>query len=265
MATPREQLADVLRQSRIDAGYAAQRDLAKVLTVSRPVITRAENPREPVPSPGLLAAWAKATNAPIAVLNDYATRARSPRSWFAKWADDFEQRATMLRWFEPLLVPGLLQTENYARALVSWKPFSSDDTDARLNTRLARQSVLERAELRVLILGSVLNREVGDASVMSEQIAHLLNLGSRSSITIQLVPDTPDVAGALGGAFAIATEGAADTAAYADSLVQSGVYTDTSLISRAGRVWDGLRADALPWGQTRDLLGKAGEKWKTQT
>jgi transcriptional regulator with XRE-family HTH domain len=264
LATPREQLADILRQSRIDAGYAAQRDLAKVLTVSRPVITRAENPREAVPSPGLLAAWAKATKAPLAVLNDYATRARSPRSWFAKWADDFEQRATLLRWFEPLLVPGLLQTEAYARAVASWKPFSAN-TETNLTERLARQSVLERAELRVLLIGSVLHREVGNREVMAEQLAHLFDLGSRPNITIQVVPDTPDVAGALGGAFAIATEGATDTAAYADSLIQSGVYTDTDLIARAGRVWDGLHANAVSWSQTRDLLGKAGEKWKTAT
>jgi Domain of unknown function (DUF5753) len=169
----------------------------------------------------------------------------------------------MLRWFEPLLVPGLIQTESYARAVVSWKPFSAE-VDSSISERLARQSVLDRAELRILLLGSVLYREVGDASVMSEQIDHLLNLGSRPSITIQIVPDTPDIAGALGGAFAIATEGATEVATYAESLVKGSVYTDTDLIARASRVWDGLHADAVSWSQTRDQLGQAGEKWKAQ-
>lgn len=260
MATPREQLANALRQARIDAGYESHAALAKVLNVSRPVISRAENPREAVPSLALLESIAEATGADLATINGYAQRARSPRNWFAKWADDFEQRATMIRWFEPLLVPGLIQTENYMRAVLGWKPFRAD-TDTRLSTRLARQSVLDHAELRILLLGSVLNREVGDASVMCEQVQHLLDIGERPSVSLQIVPDTPAVAGALGGAFAIATEGSADTAAYADSLVQSGVYTTPDQITRAVRVWDGLRSDALPWSQTRDFLDQAGSRW----
>jgi transcriptional regulator with XRE-family HTH domain len=263
MATPREQLADALRQARIDAGYTSHRALAKVLNVSRPVISRAENPSDPIPSPGLITRWAKATSADVTMLNDYAKRARSPRSWFARWAEDFESRATLIRWFEPLLIPGFIQTENYARAVLAFKP-DSPDAEANLHTRLARQSVLDRASLRVLLLGSVLNRQVGDASVMCEQIDHLLAVGVHPSVTLQIVPDIPEVAGALGGAFAIATQGTADIAVYSESIVKGGVYTESDLITRAVRVWDGLRAEALPWTQTRVLLKEAGEQWKQQ-
>jgi hypothetical protein len=260
MATPREQLAEVLRKSRIDAGYESHGALARKLNVSRPVVTKAENPAHPVPSDAILAAWAGATGAGLDVLTDLAQRARSgPPGWFAKWAD-IEARANLIRWFEPLLVPGLIQTESYARAVLAWKP-DSGSAEANLKTRLARQSVLDRAELRVVILGSVLNREVGDASVMCEQVEQLLIVGSRPSVMIQILPDTPAVAGALGGAFAIATEETADVAAYTDSIVKGGVYTDPDLIARAARVFDGLRADALPWTQTQDLLRKAGERW----
>ncbi len=83
---------------------------------------------------------------------------------------------------------------------------------ANLKVRLARQAVLDRAELRVVILESVLYREVGDAATMGDQLQHLLAVGSR-------------------------------------------------LLARATRVFDGLRADALPWTQTQDLLTKAGERW----
>jgi transcriptional regulator with XRE-family HTH domain len=260
MATPREQLAEALRKSRIDAGYESHGALARRLNVSRPVVTKAENPAHPVPSDAILAAWAGATGAGLDVLIDLAQRARSgPPGWFAKWAD-IEARASLIRWFEPLLVPGLIQTESYAKAVLGWKP-DSGSAEANFRTRLARQSVLDRAELRVVILGSVLNREVGDASVMCEQVEYLLAVGSRPSVMIQIVPDIPAVAGALGGAFAIATEGTADVAAYTDSIVKGGVYTDPDLIARAARVLDGLRADALPWTQTQDLLRKAGERW----
>jgi transcriptional regulator with XRE-family HTH domain len=260
MATPREQLAELLRQARLDAGFGSHGELARKLNVSRPVVTKAENPAHPVPSDALLAAWAGATGAGLDVLTDLAQRARSgPPGWFAKWAD-IEARASLIRWFEPLLVPGLLQTESYASAVLAWKPDSAA-AEANLKNRLARQSVLDRAELRVVILESVLYREVGDAATMCEQVQHLLVVGNRPSVMLQVVADTPAVAGALGGAFAIAAEGPADVAAYAESNIQGAVYTDPDLIARAARVFDGLRADALPWTQTQDLFRKAGERW----
>lgn len=260
MATPREQLAALLRQARLDAGFGSHGVLARKLNVSRPVVTRAENPAHPVPSDAVLAAWAGATGAGLDVITDLAQRARSgPPGWFAKWAD-IEARASLIRWFEPLLIPGLLQTESYARAVLAWKPDSAS-AEVNLKNRLARQSVLDRAELRVVILESVLYREVGDAATMGEQVRHLLAVGNRPSVMLQVVADTPSVAGALGGAFAIAAEGAADVAAYAESNIQGLVYTDPDLIARATRVFDGLRTDALPWTQTQDLLEKAGERW----
>src|ERR1700733_7884744 len=140
MATPREQLTDILRKSRIDAGYASHGALAQKLNVSRPVVTKAENPVHPVPSDVVLAAWAGVTGAGLDVLTDLALRARTgPPGWFAKWAD-IEKRATMIRWFEPLIVPGLLQTESYARAVLTWKPESAR-AEVNLANRLARQSV----------------------------------------------------------------------------------------------------------------------------
>lgn len=100
-----------------------------------------------------------------------------------------------------------------------------------LRIRLARQSVLDRAELRVVILESVLHREVGEQATMCEQVQHLMTVGSRSSVMLQVVAETPAVAGALGDAFAIAAEGAVDVAAYAESNIQGAVYTDPDRIA----------------------------------
>jgi hypothetical protein len=144
--------------------------------------------------------------------------------------------------------------------VLSWKPESAS-THANLENRLARQSVLDRAELRLIILETVLNREVGDAVTMAGQIEHLLAVGGRPTVTLQVLPDTPAVAGALGGAFAIASEGAADIATYSESIVEGTVHTDPDLVARAVRLFDWLRAEALPWAQTQDLLRKAGERW----
>jgi transcriptional regulator with XRE-family HTH domain len=261
MATPREQLANLLRQARLDAGYESHAALARRLNVSRPVISKAENPTSPTPSDAVLAAIAGATGAGLDELTKLAQQARSgPPGWFAGWTDDIEARASVIRWFEPSLVPGLIQTEAYARAVLSWKPESAS-TEANLESRLARQSVLDRAELRVVILETVLYREVGDAATMSEQIEHLLDVGGRPAVTLQVLPDIPAVAGSLGGAFAIASEGAADVATYSESIVEGTVHTDPDLVARAVRFFDWLRAEALPWAQTQDVLRKAGERW----
>jgi transcriptional regulator with XRE-family HTH domain len=261
MATPREQLANILRQARLDAGYESHGALARRLNVSRPVVSKAENPSSPTPSDAVLAAIAGATGAGLDELTKLAQQARSgPPGWFAGWTDDIEAGASVIRWFEPSLVPGLIQTEAYARAVLSWKPESAS-TEANLRSRLARQSVLDRAELRVVVLETVLYREVGDAAIMSEQVEHLLNVGGRPTVTLQVLPDAPAVAGSLGGAFAIASEGAADVATYSESIVEGTVHTDPDLVARAVRFFDWLRAEALPWAQTQDLLRKAGERW----
>lgn len=90
---------------------------------------------------------------------------------------------------------------------------------------------------------------------MAAQIEHLLELGARPNVTLQILPDTPEIAGALGGAFAIAT----DIAAYSESNVQGTVHTDPGRIARAVRVFDALRVEAQPWMQTRERLTKAGQ------
>src|SRR6266704_2521228 len=79
-------LANVLRQSRIDAGYESHGALARKLNVSRPVVTKAENPAHPVPSDAMLAAWAGATGVGLDVPMDLAQRARSGTpDWFMPW------------------------------------------------------------------------------------------------------------------------------------------------------------------------------------
>jgi transcriptional regulator with XRE-family HTH domain len=72
MTTPREQLAELFRKSRVDAGYGSHGALAKKLNVSRPVVSKAENPAQPVPSDTVLAAWAGATGAPLDTLTELA-------------------------------------------------------------------------------------------------------------------------------------------------------------------------------------------------
>ena len=82
--------------------------------------------------------------------------------WFREWVDA-EQQATALRTWQPILVPGLLQTRDYARALYqAWQPAaSSDDLDALVGARIELQAILDRAVPPELL--AVLHRQVGSA------------------------------------------------------------------------------------------------------
>lgn len=185
-------------------------------------------------------------------------------AWFIGFAVQ-ESRATVIRWYEPLLVPGLLQTGPYARAILGWKP-DSTDAESNLAGRLERQRILDRdnpPELRILLTESVLYYEVGDASVMADQCAHLATLAERPFVSIQVVPEVARAYGGRGGGFAIATEGTTDVAAYLESSVHGVTVTDATMITRAVRVFDALRTDALSWTATLDLLHKAVERWNT--
>jgi hypothetical protein len=103
--------------------------------------------------------------------------------WFADWVDA-EGRATVVRWWEPLLVPGLLQTPEYARALFNaWQTTGTDDEVENLVTaRIDRQRIFDRPKppsLWALLDEGVLRRSIGGAKVMHDQLAHLAELAER--------------------------------------------------------------------------------------
>jgi DNA-binding XRE family transcriptional regulator len=183
--------------------------------------------------------------------------------WFRDWVE-IEARATVIRWWEPLLVPGLLQTPDYARAVLGWGPDDGGDRDERVTARLDRQRVFDRPsppEVWVLLSEPVLGYCVGSADVMRKQVDHLAEMAARPRVTIQVVSASAAAYGGLSGAFAIGTDAAADTVIYLETGVQGMVIRDPRLITRAASMFDHLRAEALPRSQTLDVLARAGERW----
>ena len=113
------------------------------------------------------------------------------------WMDHYtslEQGAAKLETFEPIVIPGLLQTEAYATAVMraSHVPLSDYTIQDRVRMRLARQRVLERAPhpltLVCVVDESVLHRVTGGPETMARQLDPLVQMSRRPSITIQIVP-----------------------------------------------------------------------------
>jgi transcriptional regulator with XRE-family HTH domain len=167
-------------------------------------------------------------------------------SWFAEWVEA-ERRATTLRTWQPLLVPGLLQTPEYARALfLAWHGSDSDDqVDQLVNGRIERQAIFRRED-----------------PPMRGQLLHLLEVCERSTITVQVVPAEAGAHVGLLGAFSLAAFANAPGIVYLDTPDQGQIMERPSAVAKIGEIFDQVRAEALPRGVSRDLIRKvAEEQW----
>lgn len=166
-------------------------------------------------------------------------RASKERSWWHAYADTLPERfqtfvglegdADEILTFEPMLVPGLVQTPDYARAVFSSGDARPSEVDRRLAVRMERQKLLAADEptvLRALLDESALHRLVGGTGVMRAQLDRLLHVTTKDNITLQVVPYR---AGAHPGegAFTLLEFPNSDlpTVVYLDNLT-GGMYTD---------------------------------------
>lgn len=125
---------------------------------------------------------------------------------FLKW----EAALVAHRQFETLLVPGLLQTAEYARALINGihPDLAEDEVERRVSARINRQQILTRASpphLHVILDAGVLERPVGTPLVMRNQLRRLAESADASNITIQVLPKSVGASPALEGPFSILT------------------------------------------------------------
>ncbi len=262
-------LGGELRRARVAAGFSSQDALAAKLGFDRTVVAKAETGERP-PTDDVLAAWCQACR-----LNDelfgrlvrLARRADGPvPTWFEDWLQA-EGEAQSLRIWSPTLIPGLLQTAEYARALfLAEQSDTSDDAiDALVAARLERQTILDRTDppdVVVVLDEAVLHRLIGAPLVMHDALVQVAGLSQRQSIVVQVVPASNGANAGLGGAFYIA---AAD--GMPETLQMVGIEDHTtekrSLVRKAAVAFDRVRGDALPRDASRDLILKvADEKWK---
>ncbi len=185
--------------------------------------------------------------------------------WFRDWAG-IEQEATALRSFEPLCVPGLLQTEGYARALLSGGGlFGPDEIEQQVATRLDRQAVLTRDRpplLSVVIDEYVLRRRIGGPEVMREQLRHLVKLGSTlPRVRIQVVPLSAGAYAGLGGPLVIATSQAGEDVVYQEGQLHGQVIDRADYLRQMVEVWESIRGEALSQQQSLELIAEVAETW----
>ncbi|MDT3443914.1 MULTISPECIES: helix-turn-helix transcriptional regulator [unclassified Pseudofrankia] len=126
--------------------------------------------------------------------------------WFQPYID-LEESASQIRSYELQFIPGLLQTEDYARAVMSGRPGMSQDViDGRVDVRMRRQKLLARPDaprLWMVIDEAALRRRIGGPRIARAQIRHLLELIDQPRLVVQVVPFDVGSHAADGGAFSI--------------------------------------------------------------
>jgi transcriptional regulator with XRE-family HTH domain len=261
-------LGKELRRARLAAGFSTQDALAAKLGFDRTVITKAESGTRP-PTGDVLAAWCMVCGLDEELYRGLAKLARSADgpipAWFEDWLDA-EGEAQSLRIWSPILIPGLLQVAEYARALfLAEQDDTSDDViDALVAARMERKRIFDRPDppdTVVVLDEAVLHRQIGSPKIMHEALAQIAELAQRPYILVQVVPATKGEHAGLGGAFDIASSDGVPHILRMEGLEDQTIER-RSVTRKAAVAFNRVRADALPRGQSLDLIMKvAEEEW----
>jgi Helix-turn-helix. len=178
--------------------------------------------------------------------------------WFKDHVS-YEARASMLKIYELSLIPGIFQTEAYARALM--EDAGIEDLDEQLAARLSRQEILNRSPrplIWVLLAESVLDWPVGGPEVMRAQLARLLELSDLNNLKIRVVPRTAGATIGLDGGFKVLSVQEGDVA-YTEAHGGGRLILGTREVRRFGIRYDRIGVKALPEDSSRHKIKQVME------
>jgi transcriptional regulator with XRE-family HTH domain len=260
--------AHELKRLRVKRGWS-QEALGKRIGFSGEMVSKVETGRN-APSPEFADALDRLAFQELEGM--FCELLDSAGDWQFRTYADAEQHASVIRMANPLLVPGLLQTEGYIRAVYeAWRPVDGNlKIDVAIAARLERQAILDRElppSLGVVIDESVLYRPVGGATVMHGQLAHVLEMSERPRVSVQVLPtDVGAHVGLLGAFVILSFPDDAPGMVYFESPDHGETTRDAKRLARVAVTYDTVRDNALSARASRDFIRKvAQETWTPQT
>jgi transcriptional regulator with XRE-family HTH domain len=181
--------------------------------------------------------------------------------WFRAYVD-LESVATLIRTYEGQLVPGLLQTDDYVRAVIHDTSLeSSEEVGRRVRLRLARQTLLTREQpprLWAVVDEAALRRPVGGREVMRGQLERLIAATKLPNVTLQILPLAGGAHPAMVGAFSILrfADRHLPDVVYLEHLTNAHYLDKRAEVERYLDVMELLCVDSEPPAKTVDLLTK---------
>ncbi|MGW7430908.1 helix-turn-helix domain-containing protein [Streptomyces sp. NPDC054861] len=197
-------------------------------------------------------------------------RASSVQGWWRAYGDiphsayvDLETAAVSIDTYEPMVVPGLLQTPAYAAAVIeeTIPLLTVEQAAARLKVRLRRQHrIYDPAgllRLGVVLDESTLRRVVGSREIMREQLEHLHTLSAEPHVTVQVLPHTAGAYPGLTGRFSLLRfPDSLGAVVYLERFTSDLCLEKPSAVRQYRMMHDHLKAQALSADETRDLITK---------
>ncbi len=262
------QLAQELRRLRGDRKFS---EVVKAARTTGGSLARWETPgdRGAVPGPAALERLLQIYGAEdqLERLLSLRKEARQPDRWqpyglersYRTYAN-IESQATSIEYYQSQIVPGITQTEAYARAVIEATLHPSSDVDREVQARMERQRVLskpERPDLWLIIAEGALRQQVGTSQVMADQIDRLIELSQEPGITLQVLPFTAGahVAMRLAGFVIMSIAQHGITTVYIEGQNSGMFFTDSEDLAEYGMIFNRLRAACLDEGRpTRTLL-----------
>lgn len=261
----RRRLATELRKLREQCGLSLT-DAARKLGWQASRLSRIETRQSGIPTPDLrklLNQYEVADEEYRKYLVELARRVNE-RGWWQKYAGligseyadliSLEEEARAIRTYEQELVPGLLQTADYARAYsrAAWPTGTAQQIDRWVEVRTERQEILVRSDpppprFHVVLSEAVLRRPVGGREVMRAQLEYLMHPRDRANVTIQVLPFDAGVHPAMVGPFTMMTFPDPDDLGIVNVENATGalILEEPAEIRTYDEIWSALQASAL--------------------
>ncbi|MEU3282195.1 helix-turn-helix domain-containing protein [Streptomyces antibioticus] len=273
----RRRLGQELRRLRELKGMTAE-EVAERLLVSQSKISRLENGRRSISQRDvrdLCGVYEVEDQRMVDSLMEMAKDSRQ-QGWWHAFGDvpysvyiGLETDAASLRVYDPQVVPGLLQTPQYAEALISGAlpEAPPQDIDKRIQVRLRRQERISTGEnplrLWAVLDEAALRRRVGNRQVMIEQLEYLLEMSQLPHVTVQLIPFTMGAHPGVSGQYAILEfPDAADSSVVYIEGVTSDLYLEKPQdVQKYSVMYEHLRAQALNADQTREFIQRSAKEY----
>ncbi|MDQ0834016.1 transcriptional regulator with XRE-family HTH domain [Streptomyces achromogenes] len=189
----------------------------------------------------------------------YLTRGEAGlAAWFRRWAR-LEREAVSLCTYECRLVPGLLQSEAYARAVFEGTiPLRTDgELEAQLAARMDRQKMMRErptVPFSFIVEEHVFRRRFGDAEAMRELFDHVLERSAPRNVTLQVVPLEAGLHACLDGPVQVLETPSGQRLGYSEGQKNGRLISDPKEVSVLCQRYDTLRSQALSPKESRDLL-----------
>ncbi|MEW2380685.1 helix-turn-helix transcriptional regulator [Micromonospora sp. NPDC047707] len=190
----------------------------------------------------------------------WSTYRNAVPDWFRQYLD-LEGDASEIRWYQPEVVPGILQIEPYIRAMNATahpRP-TAEDADRQVAVRLERQAILREQDgpdLSFILSESALRRSIGDGATMQSQLLHLADVGEQPNVSLQVFPFDAQTYETASFNFIILRFGddAASDVIYVETFTDADYLDRPDAVRAYTRLWDRLRAAALGPVESRKLI-----------